>query len=258
MRQLILEEPMARAAVWSRRLIVFALSVALIGIIMARLATTDMAAPFAVLGAAFAVAGAAGLLAAAALVKIWNTGQLGAGHAILSGLLAAAVVAYPAWLGFQAFRVPQINDVTTDVTEPPSFSRSSRALVARFGHVPGDPPPGTRETQVRAYPAVEPILLDFEADEVFGLVQKAIAARGWKVIEQVGPGGRSGIGHIDAIDRSLILGLPDDIAVRIRPLAGRTRIDVRSVSRFGRTDFGANARRIQKFSDELEVQLEGK
>lgn len=258
MRQLILEEPMARAAVWARRLILFALSVALTGVIMARASTTDVTAPLAVLGAALLMAGGAGLLALAALVTVWNTGQRGAGHAIFSGLMAAAALAYPAWLGVEAFRVPQIADVTTDVAEPPSFSRSSRSLAARFGHVPGEPPPGTRETQAKAWPAIEPIVLDLEGDEVFGIVQKTIAARGWKVIEQVGPGGRSGVGHIDAIERSLILGLPDDITVRVRPLAGRTRIDVRSVSRFGRTDFGANARRILKFSEELEAQLEGK
>ena len=258
MRQLVLEEPVARFAVWSRRLMLFALNVAAIGVIMARLSTTDISAAFAVLGAAIVVTGAAALLALAALVRVWSTGERGAGAAVMTGLLAAAFLAYPVWLGYSAFRVPQINDIATDVADPPSYSRSSRSLAARFGHIPGDPPAGVRDIQAKAYPTVGPITLDLEADEVYAVVQKTIAARGWKVIEQVGPGGRSGVGHIDAIDRSLILGLPDDIAVRIRPLAGRTRIDLRSASRFGRTDFGANAQRIQKFADELETQLEGK
>ena len=258
MRQLILEEPLAQAASWSRRLVVFAMAVALIGVAMARASTTDISASVAVLGAALAIACAAALCAIAALVKIWHTGQRGAALAVFSGLAAAALLAYPGWLAFEAFRVPQISDIATDIADPPSFSRSSRVLVARYGHLPGDALPGTRETQGKAYPAIEPIILDLEADEVYAIVQKTIAARGWKVIEQVGPGGRSGIGHIDAIDRSLILGLPDDIAVRIRPLAGRTRIDVRSVSRFGRTDFGSNAQRILRFSEELENQLAGK
>ena len=258
MRQLTIDEPVAPAALWSRRLIVFALTVALIGVVMTRLSATDVAGALAVLAAAFVFAAAAGLLALAALVKVWVSGERGAGMAVLSGLFAGALLAYPVYLGYRAFRVPQINDITTDVADPPSFSRSSKALGARYGHVPGDAAPGVRDSQTKAYPDVGPITLDLEAEEVYAIVQKTIAARGWKVIEQVGPGGRSGVGHIDAIDRSLILGLPDDIAVRIRPLAGRTRIDLRSVSRFGRTDFGANARRIQKFADELETQLEGK
>lgn len=258
MREAVIEEPTARAALWSRRLILFALNVALIGVFMARASTTDVSGALAVIAAAFVIAGAAGLLALAALVHVWTSGERGAGMAVLSGLMAAALLAYPAYLGYRAFRVPQINDVTTDAADPPSFSRSSRALAARFGHVPGDPAAGVRETQAKAYPDVGPITLDLEAEEVYTIVQKTIAARGWRVIEMVGPGGRSGVGHIDAIDRSLILGLPDDIAVRIRPLAGRTRIDLRSTSRFGRTDFGVNARRIQTFADELETQLGGK
>ena len=258
MRQLILEEPVARAALWSRRLAVFALFVAVIGVAMARASTTDIAAAVAVLGAALAIACASGLCGIAALATIWRTGQRGTAIAVFSGLAAAAMLAYPAWLGFEAFRVPQISDISTDIADPPSFSRSSRVLAARFGTVPVEAPRATRDVQGKAYPAIEPIVLDLEADEVYAVVQKAIAARGWKVIEQVGPGGRSGVGHIDAIERGLILGLPDDIAVRIRPLAGRTRVDVRSVSRFGRTDFGSNARRILRFSEELGNQLAAK
>lgn len=258
MRRLILEEPIARAGLWSRRLVLFAIAVAAIGVLMARFNTAEVTAVFAVLGMALLMALASAFLAVLAFVTIWRTGQRGTGMAVGAVVFAILLLAWPAWLGVQAFRVPQITDIATDVVDPPNFSRSSRALAARLGYIPAEPAPGTRDIQAKAYPAIEPIVLDLEAEEVFSIVQKAVAARGWKIIEQVGPGGRSGIGHIDAIDRSLILGLPDDIAIRIRPLSGRTRVDVRSASRFGRTDFGANAKRIQAFSDELEVQLEGK
>ena len=43
-----------------------------------------------------------------------------------------------------------------------------------------------------------------------------------------------------------------DVAIRIRPLAGQTRIDIRSASRFGRHDLGTNAARIQSLADELQ------
>ena len=99
-------------------------------------------------------------------------------------------------------------------------------------------------------------MLDLEADEAFRLVQQAVAALGWRVVDQTRPGGRTGVGHIDAIDRTLVMGMPDDITIRIRPLAGQTRIDVRSTSRFGRHDFGANARRIRRFGQELQTQLD--
>ena len=90
------------------------------------------------------------------------------------------------------------------------------------------------------------------------MVQKAIAARGWRIIDQTRPGGRSGIGHVDMVDRTLIMGFQDDVTVRLRPLAGQTRIDIRSASRTGRHDFGANAKRIQRFAEELQTQLDAR
>ena len=56
-----------------------------------------------------------------------------------------------------------------------------------------------------------------------------------------------GVAHVDAIDKSLFFGFPSDVTIRVTPLANSTRIDVRSVIRVGKHDFGANARRIRKF-----------
>ena len=52
------------------------------------------------------------------------------------------------------------------------------------------------------------------------------------------------------------MGFADDITIRIRPLAGQSRIDIRSASRLGRHDFGANAKRIAAFAEELQTQLD--
>jgi uncharacterized protein (DUF1499 family) len=53
------------------------------------------------------------------------------------------------------------------------------------------------------------------------------------------------------VDRTLLLKLPDDITVRIRPRADGTRIDIRSASRLGNHDFGANAARVRRFLEEV-------
>jgi len=63
---------------------------------------------------------------------------------------------------------------------------------------------------------------------------------------------REGVGHIDASAKSLFLGFVDDIAIRIKPLANQSRIDVRSASRVWRHDFGANAERIENFAAEAQ------
>jgi uncharacterized protein (DUF1499 family) len=61
------------------------------------------------------------------------------------------------------------------------------------------------------------------------------------------------VGRIDAVARSLLFRFPDDITIRLRAGVGETRIDLRSASRVGRHDFGANARHIRDFAREIEA-----
>ena len=58
------------------------------------------------------------------------------------------------------------------------------------------------------------------------------------------------------MDRTTLMGLDEDVTVRLRPLAGQTRIDIRAASRHGRHDFGSNARRIARFAEELQAQVD--
>ena len=92
-----------------------------------------------------------------------------------------------------------------------------------------------------------PIRTGAHGNTAFALVLSAVDALGWQLVEQNPPGGRIGDGRIEAIDRTLIMRFPDDITIRVRPLAGQTRVDVRSVSRYGRHDFGVNARRSRPY-----------
>jgi uncharacterized protein (DUF1499 family) len=58
-------------------------------------------------------------------------------------------------------------------------------------------------------------------------------------------------GRIEATARTRWFGFTDDIVVRIRPEGAGSRIDVRSASRVGRSDVGANAARIKEYLDRL-------
>ncbi|MDB5650329.1 MAG: hypothetical protein JWL62_1849 [Hyphomicrobiales bacterium] len=258
MRRLIIEEPVSAAASWSRRLAVFALTVAAIGVGLARLHAIDAPAGLAVFAAAMLFSCVAVLLAISAFVVIWRTGRRGTGIALMSIVLAALLLGFPAYLAAQALRLPVLNDVSTDLIDPPDFSRSSAALTARNGHVGGELPTEWREAQRRAYPDLQPIVLDLEVQDAWSLVLNAVSNMHWKIVDRSPPGGRQGLGRIDAVDVSMILGFPDDVAIRLRPLAGQTRIDIRSASRYGRHDFGVNASRIRKFSDELQAQLDAR
>ena len=54
-------------------------------------------------------------------------------------------------------------------------------------------------------------------------------------------------GRIEASQRSRWMGFTDDIVVRITPVSSGSRIDLRSSSRYGRSDFGVNADRIRAY-----------
>jgi uncharacterized protein (DUF1499 family) len=258
MRRLILDEPYSQTALWSRRLATFAIAVAAISVVLSRARAVEMTAGLAVFGAAILIACVAVLLALTAGVVIWRTGRRGGSIAFAGLVLAVMLLAYPAWLTVKAVQLPVVNDVSTDLVDPPNFSLSAKAQAARSGYTPRSLTGGWSEKQRHDYPDIQPIVLDLEADDAYQLVLKAVAVRGWQIIDQMPPGGRIGLGHIDAISRSLVMGFPDDITIRIRPLAGQTRIDVRSASRYGRHDFGSNARHISDFSDELQTQLDAR
>jgi uncharacterized protein (DUF1499 family) len=251
MRHLILEEPVSRAAVWSVRSAWFGLAVTLVAVALMRFGSVDLRAGLIALGAGLLFSLAAAALALAAFTRIWSEGRRGFGRALWGLILAVAVLGYPSWFIFNALTLPALTDISTDVESPPAFSRSRDALAARGGRVPPDLPPEARRKQRDAYPRIAPLSLDIPPYEAYELVRKAAANRHWQVIEFSRPGGRIGLGRLEAIDRTFLLQIPDDITVRIRPRAGGARIDVRSASRVGWTDFGQNAARIRRFLDEV-------
>ncbi len=253
MRRFIYDEPVTGYAVWSRRVALLAAVVAGYAVIMLRAGAQDWRGA-ATVGAALALCAFAGLLALVAFIRIWRLGRQGAGIAAQAVALVLVLLALPGFYAARALTLPMINDVSTDIASPPDFSRSRAALAARGGRVPPNPQPGARERQNAAYPDIVPILLERDADEAFDLARKAAAALGWQIIEATPPGGRTGTARIEAMQRTTLLRFTDDITIRIRPRADGSRIDVRSASRVGQHDLGANARRIRRFADEVRAQ----
>lgn len=69
---------------------------------------------------------------------------------------------------------------------------------------------------------------------------------GWKIVSSVPAEGR-----IEATDTTFWFGFKDDIVIRIRSQGNLSVVNVRSVSRVGRGDAGANAHRIRLFLKQL-------
>lgn len=251
MRRLLIEEPVTRAGPLARRLAVFAILASGVALILVRDPRADTDAALTALAAGLGIALVAVLAALFAFVRVWREGARGLGAAVAGLVLALIVLAYPAYVGARALRLPALSDITTDIDNPPAFSRSRAAFTARTGRYPPEPGPAAREGQRAAYPQIAPLTLDIGADEAFELARKAALARRWQIVEAIRPGGRTGNGRIEAVSRGLILNLPDDVTVRIRPRADGARIDVRSASRLGRRDFGTNADRIRRYLDDV-------
>jgi uncharacterized protein (DUF1499 family) len=77
---------------------------------------------------------------------------------------------------------------------------------------------------------------------------KAVAERtpGWNVTNADSESGR-----IEATATSKLFHFVDDVVIRVRPDGAGSRVDLRSRSRVGQSDLGANAARIRAFEAEL-------
>ncbi len=88
--------------------------------------------------------------------------------------------------------------------------------------------------------------MDTPIDEAFAQALDVAAAMGWEVYHQ-----DINAGVIEAVDTTAIMGFKDDIVIRLRSNADGTLVDLRSVSRVGVSDLGANASRIEAFQREF-------
>jgi uncharacterized protein (DUF1499 family) len=189
------------------------------------------------------------LLAFAAFVVIWRQGLEGLGHALLGLFLGILLLAYPAYLGTRATRLPQISDVTTDTTNPPRFDVLARLRPRGRTDYPGT---ATAALQRTAYPDVVPLELDVPTKVAYDAALALVNKRKWNVVDTRAPVLPRRDGVIEAVARTPIMGFRDDVVIRISPLGQGTRIDMRSASRFGAHDFGANASRIRSLLEDID------
>jgi uncharacterized protein (DUF1499 family) len=168
--------------------------------------------------------------------------------------IVGGLVAYVPWHYDTVRRtVPAINDITTDIDDPPAFIA---AVVARTAEEGTNPVayPGAKfaEQQKQAYPDIAPLVLALPPDRAFSRALDAAQSMGWKIVTADPIAGR-----IEASDRSRWMGFVDDIAIRITPSGSGSRIDMRSSSRLGRSDFGVNAGRIHAYLATLRAAANG-
>ena len=186
---------------------------------------------------------------AVALIALWALFQRRAIYLALFGLFAALFIVGNAWmLRRKARSVPPIHDITTDTNHPPQFvdvlpRRADAPNPAEYGGAE------IAEQQQQAYPDIRPLHLSVPPDTAFARSLRAAQEMGWTIVANEASEGR-----LEATARTFWFGFYDDVVVRITPANGGSVVDVRSVSRVGRGDVGANAARIREFLDRVRDQ----
>ena len=163
--------------------------------------------------------------------------------AVALGMLALLGVLIPAIAGGGK---PRINDISTDLRDVPAFTHAG-TLPENAGRDLGYPE-AFKPVVVGAYPDLKSLKLSEPPDGVFErAVALARAQPGWTVTH-VDAQGRT----LEGVVESRLFRFRDDFVVRVRPEeGGGTRVDMRSKSRVGRGDLGANATRIHAFFQAL-------
>jgi uncharacterized protein (DUF1499 family) len=185
---------------------------------------------------------AAGLVSAAGgVVALFRGGRIALFLSIAGFLLSLAVVGSAGSWWATAKRVPVIHDISTDTENPPSFVvipsiRQNAQNSLEYGG------PEVARLQHIFYPDIGPLLLAVPMDKAFEDALTASRLMGWQIVAADEKQGR-----IEAVATTRWFHFKDDIVVRLSENDGQSRIDVRSVSRVGKSDIGTNARRIRAY-----------
>lgn len=135
---------------------------------------------------------------------------------------------------------PPIHDITTDTSDPPVFTAApeqrgdgSNSLEIKADFI---------DAQKAAYADLNTLVTDVAVEDAFAQARATAEALGWEIYYE-----DLNAGIIEAVDTTAVMGFKDDVVIRLRTNAQGTLIDLRSVSRVGLSDLGANAARIRRF-----------
>lgn len=145
-----------------------------------------------------------------------------------------------------AVRAPPVHDVSTDRIDPPAFSPEVLAARAAL--------PGANNAEFDdngAYFDLRSLHSPLPPRQTYDLARNVARKQGWRILREDPQALR-----FEAEAHSVLFGFVDDIVVRVDPVgASEALLDVRSASRVGFSDLGANAKRIRAFYREIDLTL---
>ncbi len=217
--------------------------------IMLRAAITDYKLPVLIILIASLLALVALLLSLGALL-FGQMSQLNVPRTLIAVVLSAAIFV-PVFLAGRALEgIPMINDIMTDIKNPPQFEVVPTQRKAFDNSL--ELSENRLAFHEKHYGDLAPLIVEGAPDRHFDKVVALVDARGWKIVAK-----NRSKGVIEATDTTVLFGFKDDVVIRLMAENGTTRIDMRSASRQGRSDFRVNANRIEAFLADLRTALNG-
>lgn len=238
---------------WARRMALFFVQLLILTVLLHRFGS--LATPAAMNLMAVSIGGLflAIIVAVVGLVRIWFGGQIGAAQAFTGIAIALVGLAVPLFFLSQYFLLPQLNDIQT-TRQAMEFKQLAAMRPADANRIV-EPDLAAAEEREKAYPDIRPMELERSVTETFDIVHEAVKRLGWTIVLSEPPDGDQP-GRIEATNRTMIMGYTDDALIRVTGDDAHAFIDVRSVSRYGMHDLGANAARIRKLFEEVTAALE--
>jgi uncharacterized protein (DUF1499 family) len=137
---------------------------------------------------------------------------------------------------------PVINDISTDLANPPAFVK---------GNI-GPLPESFKPKIANYYTSLGPLKTDKPTDAVYATaLEIARSTSRWEVTYT-----DEASGVIQGVATTFLMRFKDDFVIRVgKDGATGSIVDMRSKSRLGKGDMGANAARIQSFLQELSTKL---
>lgn len=209
--------------------------------------------------------------------------------ALAATLIAAMLMFRLMGMSAQAAALPPLHDIQTDWDNPVSFSETLMAARTEDGALNSvEPAPkinlpsegskarwpemhdrlvsvvqeeaeGNAEGARAVYPALAPVYFSGAPIEVANQVENLIRKKGWTLVTPAPASIDDGeVFQIEATATSGWFGFKDDVAIRVQPVEGALKVDMRSVSRVGLSDLGANSKRVAGFMNELRDRGDGR
>jgi uncharacterized protein (DUF1499 family) len=178
----------------------------------------------------------------AIVLSLMGLARSGSKGMAVAGLVLGVIAAGMPLKSINTARHSPIHDVSTDRDNPPQFVAVLPLRTAAKAANSTDYDAKTAELQKETYPDIGPLHLDIPPAQAFDRAAAAAKEMKWDIAATDPAQDR-----IEATATTFWFGFKDDIVVRITTDGSVSRVDVRSLSRIGKSDVGANAKRVREY-----------